>query len=329
MSDVAVKRKAALIPNPANAPEKKGFPVLKVVIALLIIVAVVLIALFVVNAIVNSVTSRFEDVNFSNATADAEEVGEMRVYEFVNSNLVSNEAYQEAVKAALLNYSEASAYIKSEEGVRNFLISAVSDFIGYDRASAIILVSVTDDGVKCFNIEGSTLAYIPSVGVGPIADAYEWGGTELLAKTVMENYGVQIDGAVELNLDAFEAIVDELGTITVGGEQLDGAGLVDYVRASSNSNAAMNQVVSQVAAKLASGGLFKAKDCVSIMLDHANIYMNKSDASAVIKAGLSMFGSVEMVNLGTESMEYVDGTIVMSTCDYATERATLVSEIYG
>ena len=56
---------------------------------------------------------------------------------------------------------------------------------------------------------------IPGHGKNRINAAYRFGGMELLDETLLKNFGIHVDGNVEVNFEQFAAIVDTLGGISV------------------------------------------------------------------------------------------------------------------
>ena len=54
---------------------------------------------------------------------------------------------------------------------------------------------------------------IPGYGNNRINAAYAWGGMELLNKTLEKNFGICIDGNVEVDFNQFAQIVDLLGGV--------------------------------------------------------------------------------------------------------------------
>lgn len=56
---------------------------------------------------------------------------------------------------------------------------------------------------------------IPGYGGYKLNAAYSFGGIKLLYKTLAKNFGIKLDGYVEVNFDAFVNVIDELGGIEV------------------------------------------------------------------------------------------------------------------
>ncbi len=56
---------------------------------------------------------------------------------------------------------------------------------------------------------------IPGYGGNRINAAYAYGGMELLEQTLEQNFGVQVDGIVEVDFSGFAQIVDRLGGVEI------------------------------------------------------------------------------------------------------------------
>ena len=56
---------------------------------------------------------------------------------------------------------------------------------------------------------------IPDYGGNKMNAAYQIGGMPLLKSTMMENFGVQIDGFIEVDLSGFAKIIDIIGGVTM------------------------------------------------------------------------------------------------------------------
>lgn len=85
------------------------------------------------------------------------------------------------------------------------------------RSDSMILVT--------FNTRAKTVtftsfmrdAYVQIPGYAPnkLNHAYQYGGMELLNETLKLNYGVDVDGDVEINFSSFKSIIDLLGGVEI------------------------------------------------------------------------------------------------------------------
>ena len=56
---------------------------------------------------------------------------------------------------------------------------------------------------------------IPGYQNNRINAAYRFGGTKLLNKTLYENFGIEVDGNIQVDFGCFEKIIDKLGGVTM------------------------------------------------------------------------------------------------------------------
>ncbi|WP_149453037.1 LCP family protein [Pasteuria penetrans] len=115
------------------------------------------------------------------------------------------------------------------------------------RADAIHLIHLDPRGktVKMLAFPRDSYVEVPSHGTTKINHSYAYGGSPLVTKTVGNLLDIPIDGYIEVNMEGFRAIVDQLGGITVdtpfdfqfGGHEfhrgpmhLDGKQTLDFVR---------------------------------------------------------------------------------------------------
>ena len=85
------------------------------------------------------------------------------------------------------------------------------------RSDTMILVSVNTErkSISLVSLMRDLYVQIPGYSDNRINAAYQWGGMELLYETVLENFGVEVDGNVEADFEQFETIIDILGGVDV------------------------------------------------------------------------------------------------------------------
>ena len=85
------------------------------------------------------------------------------------------------------------------------------------RSDTMILVSVNTErkSISLVSLMRDLYVQIPGYSDNRINAAYQWGGMELLDETVLENFGVEVDGNVEADFEQFETIIDILGGVDV------------------------------------------------------------------------------------------------------------------
>ncbi|MBO5287068.1 MAG: LCP family protein [Clostridia bacterium] len=361
---------AVVAKHPATENGKKGFPLTKIVCVLLIVCAAFLLVVGIVNAVIDSFTSKMNGPAINDAEKKVDSIKDMGMYDldYLNTKAV----YIEACDKVLANVADASTSIIDDANVLNIVIAGIGKFDGEETGEAdiIVLASINKStkAVKYIFMEKLLLAYIPTVGIGHLNDAYEWGGAPLLAKTVMHNLGVKVDGYVEMDIQACLKMVDSVGGISIDGTDakvtelnasikayndrmgltgdnavkdvaladgkiaLNGQQTIAYVRgADDNRFEQIKTVFSKISAKLAGAGLGGAMDCLGIATESMVVYLEEGDFSDMIKIGLGMFDGANVVDgIGaTEKYCLPSDFRPIVTWDYEAERALIANAIYG
>ncbi len=363
------KSSASIAENSVLAKEKRGFPFKKVFFALLILLIVFSTILFAVNSIINSY---FEKITVFDGewSIDTEKMNSMEIYQDNRAYFMKNEKLHEVYHSALLNYAQATSDMKYSDTVFNYAIFGTDQFAGADEdasADIIMLVSVDEENesVTYLTFEARTLVYIPSVGVGPMSHAYLIGGPQLLANTLEQNYGIHLDGFVELNMSAFGDLVTAFGGVEVKGNKelvkeingyiaefdeekgvseedatekvkltkdvikLNGRQALAYLRKAGEKKASLaNNILSQVTSKIYKQGISGVMSTLDIALEKMTVSMVRDDVGALLLIGLSVFDKIETIPVGNmEGRETVLGGGAV-TCNYQAERAAIVKALY-
>ncbi len=71
------------------------------------------------------------------------------------------------------------------------------------------------DRLKLTSLMRDMYVDIPGYGGRKLNAAYSFGGIKLLYKTLVKNFGIKMDGYMEVNFDAFVNVIDELGGVEV------------------------------------------------------------------------------------------------------------------
>ena len=368
MSGTDAKNTASIAENAALAKEKRGFPFKKIFFALLIVFIILSILILVVNIVINSYFSKvkvFDGVWEINQ----EKLESKPIYQDNYAYFAQHPEYHAAYDAALLNHAQAMSDMRYDEGVYNYALFGVDQFAGSKEdpsTDIIMLVSVNEekDHVTYLAFETKMLVYIPSVGVGPLSDAYVLGGPQLLAITLEENYGIKLDGFIEINMTAFSELIQVFGNIVVDGNaalvesinndillfneakdlvgdkavgpvklengkiSLNGEQTLAYLRNAGDGKAALaNEVMSQISTNIRANGFGGMTTTLDIALEKMLVSMVRDDVGALIMIGLSVFDKVESTPVGN-----MDGRdrigYVGYTCDYAAERAAIIKALY-
>lgn len=341
---INIENKAVL----ADGTKPKGeFPYKKLIVAVLIIIAIVACVLLVMNAFVDSYADKFNTgVAPNEAVATTKPTGEL--YDNL-SDLMTNSNFREAYLAAAANHAKNYANIKSDADIYNYIvdITAPTD-ADSANVSVIMLLSLNNktNKISYFAINKASLVNIPTVGVGPIYDAFAFGGPALLARTVQENFGVEIKGYVDMPLESFvQATLDVGGivlddqTLTEDEQKLDTAAKIyNYVQKSPDRNAAMTNVIKSLAVKSGEAGVIGLKNTVDTVSDALTASVQREDFGELIKILVEMFkndSSVYQIGYDTANIvaknkyeTWVENYIGFNTINYDYEISKLVSTIY-
>jgi|GEM_PF-556700 len=106
-----------------------------------------------------------------------------------------------------------------EKDVWNLVLIGQDKREGEDRQRSdsmmICSINFADHTVRLVSIMRDMYVDIPRYGSNRINAAYSYGGMELLDETLLENFGVQIDGNVEVDFDGFIETVAQVGPIVI------------------------------------------------------------------------------------------------------------------
>lgn len=97
---------------------------------------------------------------------------------------------------------------------------------GRQRSDSMILVSFNKsrDTITLTSFMRDQYVQIPGYKPNKLNAAYSFGGMNLLCQTLAKNFGVQVDGVVEVDFGGFEDIIDLLGGVEIKMTQKE----VDY-----------------------------------------------------------------------------------------------------
>lgn len=85
------------------------------------------------------------------------------------------------------------------------------------RSDSMILVTCNTKAktVTFTSFMRDSYVQIPGYSPNKLNHAYQYGGMSLLCETLLVNFGVEIDGAVEINFSSFQSIIDMLGGVEI------------------------------------------------------------------------------------------------------------------
>ena len=366
----------AVLPENGDA-KAKSYPSKKVLVVLLIITAIISLFLLIVNAWVDSYASAFAPVDIDNAeataTLDQLPAERQEYYKNFDKYMSERAKFKEGYDAAMLNHATASSSIKWAEGVYNYVVFVLDDMTQeYEKAGTVSLVSINTNTSKVSYsiIESSTLVYITTIVegeneqeiVGPLSDAFYWGGAPLLARAVQDNYGVKVNGYAALTYSTISTAVDTFGTIDVADVNaetvakvnetlaklrkyedfkeiedvalngnsisINGKQTVAYVKARENDDYnPFNDLADSFTKTVLSGGLGNIIKALDIAKESVNASITRYDFGSLLQHAITNGASLDKhINTGSTTRKYHVPNV--SVCDYTAERTALVDMIY-
>ena len=85
------------------------------------------------------------------------------------------------------------------------------------RSDTMILCTIrkSDGSVTLTSFLRDTYVKIPGIRKGKMNTAYRYGGMELLADTMLENFGIKVDNTVAVNFTGFMDVINTLGGVEI------------------------------------------------------------------------------------------------------------------
>lgn len=369
-NNIAPADRAVIVPNaapnsaPAAAKSSKMTKGAKALAIILIVIAACSIALLIGNLILKSYISKINQSHYEDAVIEiAPEITNEQV---AKAEELKPEGYEELAMNTLLNYAEASHSIKSDENVINFGIYGINKFADSNENGIATFVAVasfnkTTKKVTYAVFKEMMLTYIPMVGMGGLQDAYEWGGAALLTKTIKYNFGIDINGYIEVDMTVAANLINSVGGLSVVGMDqgkltnaiesynkkfgtsvqyanvsngkvvLDGYQALAYLRADYEDSNAIFKALGDTVFK---SGLKGIKASANVVLDGTKTSIQKDDFIAVSKMAVAMLKNAEstvvVVGEGTyDVLHFNRKNHRVFYCDMVVERTALVNALYG
>ena len=207
------------------------------------------------------------------------------------------------------------------------------------RSDTMILVSVNTErkSISLVSLMRDLYVQIPGYSDNRINAAYQWGGMELLDETVLENFGVEVDGNVEADFEQFETIIDILGGVDVemskgeaeymkyvmdsgdvqeGENHLNGKQALDFARMRGldddfHRTERQRRLLTRLAEKLQSASAQQLLDLVNEVLPHVSTDMSSTQMLGYAASAIQVYLSGAEIATGripAESM-YSDAEI--------------------
>lgn len=105
-----------------------------------------------------------------------------------------------------------------EQQVVNILLigeEAMSDDIGRSDSMMVATLNTVEKSIKLTSFMRDMYVTIPGYANNKLNAAYHNGGGVLLAETIEQNFGIEIDGYVRVDFNAFEDIVNKLKGVDI------------------------------------------------------------------------------------------------------------------
>lgn len=336
-ANTKIENKAYLAEAPA---QKKEYPYKKILIAFLAVVAVVACVLLLINAVIDAQAKKFVNApEHSTAVATTPVTGSY--YENTDSLLDTCEPFRNAYQAVIDNANRAEVLNKkSDENIFNFVFTINDSTKNANSGNVVTIMLLSfnkaEDKVSYVSINKSTFALIPSVGVGPLFDAYTFGGGALLARAVEANYGIAVDGYVDFSLDTFVTACADVGGIIIGDTAYEtNEEIYDYVDKAENRETAVKNVVTALASGVKKEKLFGASKIALKIVETAKANVSRDDVGEILQMGVGIFKSepnVELLGYDTaEAIIYTntyEDLYLYSTFDYEGEITKIQNLLY-
>ena len=194
------------------------------------------------------------------------------------------------------------------------------------RSDTMILVSVNTErkSISMISLMRDLYVQIPGYSDNRINSAYQWGGMELLDKTVLENFGVEVDGNVEADFEQFETIIDILGGVDVemskgeaeymkyvmesgdmreGENHLSGKQALDFARMRGldddfHRTERQRRLLTRLAEKLQSASAQQLLDLVNEVLPHVSTDMSSTQMLGYAASAIQVYLSGAEITTG-------------------------------
>ena len=194
------------------------------------------------------------------------------------------------------------------------------------RSDTMILVSVNTErkSISLVSLMRDLYVQIPGYSDNRINAAYQWGGMELLDETVLENFGVEVDGNVEADFEQFETIIDILGGVDVemskgeaeymkyvmdsgdvqeGENHLSGKQALDFARMRGldddfHRTERQRRLLTRLAEKIQSASVQQLLDLVNEVLPHVSTDMSSTQMLGYAASAIQVYLSGAEITAG-------------------------------
>ena len=267
-------------------------------------------------------------------------------------NTVNNEMHN-PVKA--IDTSIGKDKLKNKDTLNILLLGIDAEEGEHGRSDAIMVLTIDskNDQMQIVSIPRDTRTEIVGKGIqDKINHAYAFGGAEMSIDTIESFLDMELDYYVSMNMDGFESLVNELGTITVnsdrewsdskydfnfGKNEMDGEKTMAYVRMRKEDpegdvgrNKRQRQVVEGIINKGASvASVPKITNLVSILGDNMETNLDMDDMQKLLlnyQGARKDISEYQMTGEGTT----IDGVYYLTVDETEIEKVhEMISELGG
>jgi len=182
-------------------------------IILCTILAAILTAMVGVTVMAHSLMNKMNRVDGSDTTIS---IQEMEAYLEAEKEQETGES--PAIRDEDVDWGQMlGSLLGDSDDVINILLIGQDRRPGETRARSDSMILCTIDrnekAIVLTSFMRDLYVQIPGYGNNRLNASYAWGGMELLNKTLEENFGIYIDGNVEVDFEQFTEIVDLLGGV--------------------------------------------------------------------------------------------------------------------
>ena len=204
-----------------------------ILLTVAILVAIVALLFVMVNALIMNISESISPKGSYKDTLPTIAESFKENNPMYDSTLFHNDKYNKNAMIVSNNHSSVVNAIRDEESVFNYAIYGIENSDPEKPSADVIMIASInkDNGKLTYTfIDGTTLVYIPYANViGPLKDAYNFGTSNLLSRTISQNFGIDIDGYVELNMDTAKEMVNLVGGIELAMTQEEVDALNDAI----------------------------------------------------------------------------------------------------
>lgn len=203
----------------AREKQSKGPVTWKRVVLIIVSILLALVLLFMagVGLYVNYLMNRMQKVSDNESKLNSNEVESLLQSDPDLQPIDPSESLPDI--SDITFPSDPTVPVEKPKHIINILLIGQDRTVPGVRARSDSMILVTfNTSAKTVNFTSflrDAYVQIPGYASNKLNHAYQYGGMELLNQTLKLNYGVEVDGDVEINFDSFKTIIDMLGGVDV------------------------------------------------------------------------------------------------------------------